>query len=158
ADDVAETLRAIDVTRADVIGWSLGGMVGAVLAADQARLVDRLVIVNSPPRALLASRIDGLRVAQRRALARLPLRWLGPIVARRAFPSLAHDELRRAFAERFARNDPASYRAALQAVALHDDTGVLERIASPLLIVAGDRDYWPVEAKRAQLRRARRGR
>src|SRR5262245_32335675 len=49
AEDVAATLEALHVKQSHVVGWSLGGLVGTVLAAGHPELVRSLVIVNSPP-------------------------------------------------------------------------------------------------------------
>ena len=151
ASDVLETLAARGVDRFDLIGWSLGGLVAAVIAATAPRRVGRMVIVSAPPGACDASLGARLKLLERTLLVRaLPPRWLGAVIARQVYPLRAQDDLRRRFAARFAENDPSSYRAVFEALARHDDGGVLERIACPVLIVAGTRDYWPVATRRTQ--------
>jgi pimeloyl-ACP methyl ester carboxylesterase len=151
ARDVEDTLAARGIEHYDLIGWSLGGLVAAVIAARRPAQVRRLVIVSSPPGTRDASLGARLRMLERTLLVRaLPPRWLGTVIARQVFPLQTQEELRRRFADRFAENDPTSYRAVFEALVRYDDGGVLERIACPVLIVAGTRDYWPVETRRSQ--------
>jgi pimeloyl-ACP methyl ester carboxylesterase len=154
AGDVLETLAARGIDRFDLIGWSLGGLVAAVVAATAPRQVGRMVIVSSPPGARDTSLGARLKLLERTLLVRaLPPRWLGAVIARQVFPLRAQEDLRRRFETRFAENDPASYRAVDEALARYDDVGVLERIAAPVLVVAGTRDYWPVATRRTQAER-----
>ncbi|HET7477498.1 MAG TPA: alpha/beta fold hydrolase [Dermatophilaceae bacterium] len=48
ASDVAELLAFLGLDRADVVGFSLGGLVALTLAVDHPRLVDRLVLASTP--------------------------------------------------------------------------------------------------------------
>jgi pimeloyl-ACP methyl ester carboxylesterase len=154
AEDVIETLATRAVERCDVVGWSLGGLVAALVAAKAPSLVERLVIVSSPPGSLDASLGARLKLLERTLLVRaLPQRWLGAVIARQVFPFHAQAELRRRFASRFAENDRVSYRAVFEALVRYDDGGVLERVACPVLIVAGTRDYWPVATRHSQAKR-----
>src|SRR5206468_12769206 len=76
-----------------------------------------------------------------------------PDRARQLFPAAHQEELRREFVERFAKNDEQSYRAVFGAIERYDSAGVPEKVRCPVLVVTGDRDYWPVSAKHAQARR-----
>ena len=49
ADLVAQVLGRLGVRRAEVVGHSLGGAVAVALAQQSAQLVDRVVIVDTPP-------------------------------------------------------------------------------------------------------------
>jgi len=44
---ISDFMRAVDVPKADVIGWSMGGWVAAKLTLDHPELVDRLVLYDS---------------------------------------------------------------------------------------------------------------
>lgn len=48
-DDTASLIRALGVRRADVLGWSLGGMVAQALAIRHPRLVRRVVLAATAP-------------------------------------------------------------------------------------------------------------
>lgn len=71
ADEVAGLLNAMQLARATVMGYSLGGMVAMELASRHPGLVERLVLAATAARP----------VPSRRVLARLGF-WLGRAVAR----------------------------------------------------------------------------
>jgi pimeloyl-ACP methyl ester carboxylesterase len=48
-DDVASMVRTIGLERVDIVGHSMGGVVGYLLAAQQPDLVGRLVLEEAPP-------------------------------------------------------------------------------------------------------------
>jgi len=50
ADDVAALLRALDIDRADLFGFSLGGMIALALAIRHPEMVGRLVLASAPYR------------------------------------------------------------------------------------------------------------
>lgn len=154
AEDVAAALVARHAGPSRVIGWSLGGLVATVLAVRHPELVRSLVVVNSPPSCRPSSFRERFLWTQRRVLTRyLSPRALGPFISRRLFPDADQATLRREFVERFAANDEQSYRAVFGAIERYDCGGIPERVRCPVLIVAGDRDYWPVAAKRLQAAR-----
>lgn len=137
---------------ADVVGLSLGGAVALQLALDFPRRVRSLTIVNSGPQLLGSRWQTRIRLLQRLAmvrilgLARLG-RWLGP----RLFP---HDlPLQKQFAERFACNDPRSYRIVLRALARWNVSHLVERIACPTLVVGAEHDYTSLADKCAYVER-----
>jgi pimeloyl-ACP methyl ester carboxylesterase len=49
ADDTAGLIRELGLGRADVLGWSMGGYIGQVLALEHPRLVRRLILASSDP-------------------------------------------------------------------------------------------------------------
>ena len=49
ADDAASLIRALRLRRADVLGWSMGGMIAQSLARRHPRLVRRLVLCATAP-------------------------------------------------------------------------------------------------------------
>jgi pimeloyl-ACP methyl ester carboxylesterase len=48
ADDTAALLRALDISRADVLGYSLGGTVAIEMAIRHPELVRKLIVVSAP--------------------------------------------------------------------------------------------------------------
>src|SRR5438034_2258673 len=82
-------------------------------------------------------------------------RALGPFISRQLFPAAHQEELRREFVERFAKNDEQSYRAVFGAIERYDSAGVPEKVRCPVLVVTGDRDYWPVSANKGSVRPGR---
>jgi pimeloyl-ACP methyl ester carboxylesterase len=79
ADELAAVLDSLDVERAGVAGWSLGGRVALALAARRPDLVDRVVALGTPaPDAALPwierEELDRLRREPRHLRARLRAR------------------------------------------------------------------------------------
>ena len=153
AADVSAVLTRLDVRPAHLVGLSLGGMVAFQLAVDTPELVRSLVIINSAPavlmdsfkmRAVLALRLFILKV--------FGLRVLGRIIARGLLPRREQQPLRREFVARFARNDPHAYEASMRAIVNWSVADRLGEIRCPVLVLSGDRDYTPVEAKERYVR------
>ena len=150
AADVAGLLDALEIPSVHIVGLSMGGMIAFQLALDYPEQVRRLIIVNSTP--ALAPRTVGerLRVAQRLALARLfsPERT-GRFLSRRLFPKPGQEPLREMLIAQWAENDPQAYRAAMRALVGWSVIDRVGEIRCPTLVISGDRDYLPLEAKRA---------
>jgi pimeloyl-ACP methyl ester carboxylesterase len=149
AADALGLLDALDVGAAHIVGLSMGGMIAFQLAVDCPERVKSLVIVNSGPALVARTAGEWLRIRQRLLLARLfsPARS-GRFISRRLFPKPEQEEARVQLIERWARNDPQAYRASMRALV---GWSVLDRIGAircPVLVISGDRDYTPVDAKR----------
>jgi 3-oxoadipate enol-lactonase len=123
-----------------LVGLSLGALVALQIALDFPELVRSLTLTNGFARLHLT--LHGLP----HALGRLALllsgrmEWLGEWVAADLFPRPEQMALRRLAAKRIAANSRQTYLAALVAVALADLAPRLAEVASPTLIVAGERD------------------
>ena len=152
AQDVADTLQRLGVDCADVLGFSLGGMIAQALAAHHPRRVRRLVClcsttgapsvgtVAASTAAMLAlpgARTRRLYVRSRLVMAR-HLAGTGFPVDREHERRLAEEHWRRSL-------DPANEAAALRRQigairASGDRTAALREITAPTLVVHGDRD------------------
>jgi pimeloyl-ACP methyl ester carboxylesterase len=149
AADVLGLMDALGVTAAHFVGLSMGGMIAFQLAVDCPARVLSLTIVNSGPALVPRTLGEKLRVQQRLTLAR----FSGPtrtahFLSRRLFPKPEQEPLRAQFIERWSANDPAAYLASMRALV---GWSVLERVGEigcPVLVISGDRDYTPAEAKR----------
>ncbi len=140
-EDVLDVMDAEGVGCADVVGFSLGGMIAQALALDHPARVDRLVIVSAvagrteDERARVRSRLEILRNAGIGAITGAAQdRWFSD-----AFLA-AHPER---VAERMAQlkaNDPESYKAAYTVFSTSDLGDRLHGIAHPTLVVTGEHD------------------
>jgi pimeloyl-ACP methyl ester carboxylesterase len=156
ARDVARLLEALALAPAHVVGLSLGGMVAFQLAVDAPALVRTLVIVNSAPAVVPRRLSERLALASRLwALRLLGLRPIAQRIAAVNFPEPGQRALRRALAARVASNDPAAYRASMDAIIGWSVADRIGAIACPTLVVSGDRDYTPVTLKQAYAARMR---
>jgi len=154
AEDVVGLLDALNVESAHIVGLSMGGMIAFQLVVDRPERVRSLVIVNSGPALVPRSFGEKLLVQQRLLLARLfgPSRT-GKFLSKRLFPKPEQEALREQFVERWAMNDRDAYLAALRAIVGWSVMDRIGEIRCPVLIVSGDRDYTPMEAKREYMAR-----
>lgn len=157
AQDVAGAMDALGIDRADVVGHSLGSMVGAVLAATRPERVERLVLISSaltlpaPARDWLWENVPALHHPIDPD-SQFMLDWYWNPTEVEA------DFLDRERAESAAR--PAHvWIGVLEALSMTDWTGLAGRIAAPVLILWGDQDGFfgapEQEALRAALPAAR---
>lgn len=145
ARDAVALLEHVNVSRAHVLGLSLGGMVASWLAVDAAKKVDRLVLAATLPRGLSVKKgavLRGLRLA--RCLALPPAEAEACLVAEILSPAFRREQPAAvAEAQRVARQHPASRAgllAMLQAAARHDVRARLGEISAPTLVIAGEHD------------------
>jgi 3-oxoadipate enol-lactonase len=85
------------------------------------------------------------------------LKAMGRLLARKLFPYAEQGELRRRTAMRIGANDRVSYLHAIRAILGWSALPAVNGVDTPMLIVAGDRDYTPLAYKQAyvaQLRNA----
>lgn len=145
ADDAAALLGALGVTRAHVVGISLGGFTALQFALRHPDLLDRLVLVStsaggsahvppSPEIAAILAPIPGMEIGER------AIRNYSQIMA--ADFVAAHPEAmeRIAATARYRPQSGAAYMRQLQAALAHDVADSLHRITAPTLVIHGDFD------------------
>lgn len=159
AADVAALQTALGASPAHVLGLSMGGMVALQLAVDYPANVLTLVIANSVPALAPRTLTERLRLWQRLALARTlgPART-GRFLSRRLFPKPEQEVYRQLIAERWTANDPDAYLASMRACTAWSVADRLGEIRCPALVISGDEDYLPLDAKRELAERLPDGR
>ncbi len=149
ARDAALLIEHLALAPVHVIGLSMGGMIAFQLAADRPDLVRSLIIVNSGPEMVLRTWKEKVAIFQRRLIVRfMGMHKMGEVLALRLLPAPEHAALRATFADRWARNDKSAYLRALSALVGWSVMGKLPQIHCPVLVVAADMDYTPVDWKR----------
>jgi pimeloyl-ACP methyl ester carboxylesterase len=141
AADVALLLMRLDARPAHIVSLSLGGAVAQQLALDYPELVRSLVLANTSANFVSADWRQRLLGVKR--FADVYLQGMDKVaadVADRLFPLLEQSPLRNEAVVRIASNDPKAYRACLWAIARFDVTCLLELIACPTLVIAGELD------------------
>ena len=158
ADDVVELLDALGITRAHVLGHSMGGAVALQLAVAHRERLNSLIVINS--QASFALR-DWRRymIILVRLLAGGPagMERLSRFLARRLFPKDSQAVLRAHMVNQYTRNDSRAYLAAIEALAGWSVEDLVDRVATPTLVVAGEYDVTPVAAAREFAGRLPRG-
>jgi len=156
--DLIALLEALQIGPLHVVGISMGGMIGLQLAVDAPELVKSLVVVNSGPEMVVRTLKERIQIWQRFLIVRLlGMRKMGAVLSGRLFPKPEQGELRKVFVERWAENDPRAYRDAMSALVGWSVSEHLEKIACPVLVVAADEDYTPVEVKATYVKRLQHG-
>lgn len=141
AADVAQLLDALEIPHAHVLGLSLGGLVGQVLAIDFAEKVNQLVLVNTFAHLWPTSLRETYTLARRVVVSKfLPMRTTAKVVARDLFPGPDQTPWREVVVERIGMNDEVSYRYLVEAIRRFDSRAQLDRITASTLLISGDRD------------------
>lgn len=147
--DVVELMDVLDLCPAHVIGLSMGGMIAFQLAVDRPQCVRSLIIVNSTPELIPRNLSEKVQVFQRRWLARVAgPRRTGQFLSHRLFPKPEQGLFREMLVAEWARNDKRAYLAAMDACIGWSVREQISGITCPVLVVSGDRDYLPLDAKR----------
>lgn len=138
--DVVALLDRLGIERASYCGLSLGGMVGMWLAANAPERIDRLILVctsaHLPPASSWTERAAAVHAARStEAVADAVLgRWLTPPFTR------AHPDVVAWVRAMLLNTPPGGYSACCGVIGRLDLRGVLESVASPTLVIAGDQD------------------
>jgi pimeloyl-ACP methyl ester carboxylesterase len=74
---------------------------------------------------------------------------MGAALASRLFPKPEQADLKALFTKRWAENDKRAYRASLSALVGWDVESHIPEVRCPVLVVASDQDYFPLEEKQA---------
>lgn len=139
ADDVLALLDRLRITRAHVVGLSIGGMTGMRLAARNPERVDRLVVLCSSAHPgnpdAWRDRAATARTEGTGALAEAVVgRWTTPGFAE------AHPDLVARMRETVAACDDEGYASCCAAVGALDLRDQLDRITAPTLVISGADD------------------
>lgn len=130
ADDTAALLRHLDLGRADLVGWSDGGIIALLVASGHPQLVRRVVVSG------VNTRLDGLPADS--------VKWLRETTAD-GLVKVLRKELREAY-DRAAPDGPAHWPIVVAKVRelwlspVTVEKAQLAAIEAPVLVIAGDQD------------------
>lgn len=151
ASDVAELLKALNVSDAYVVGLSLGSAVAFHLAISYPNLVRKLVITNMSAAVPYKTFSDKKTFFIRTLIVKfLGMKKMGETIAPKLFVKQdAHNEKwRKKMAARWAENDPKAYLSSLYALENWNVMDELHEIKCPTLVIHSDEDYFPLEHKK----------
>ena len=152
AQFAADLWGLVDRARLDriaVAGFSMGGAVALEMALQRPGAVERLVLINSLP----SYRIDHWKKAAEYWLqvgwVRLfGMRRTARMIARRLFPHPEQAAMRARVVDVVGQASPAPYLRCAHALADWCAADRLDRLAAPVLMLAGEHDYTALEEKR----------
>lgn len=155
SQDLAALLDALETGPAHVVGISLGGMIAFQLAVDAPAMVKSLTIVNSGPEVPAGTFKQRIPLYLRLAfLYTIGIRRMAKMLVKKLFPEPEQEGLRNSFVERLAGNDKRCYIASLRAI--FAGWGVADRLGDihcPVIFIAADQDYTPVDLKQVYVDR-----
>lgn len=158
ARDMVALLDRLEIQRAHVLGHSMGGAVALQLAVANPERLNSLVVINAQPSFALRDWRRYLLLLMR-LLASGPagMERLTRFLARHLFPHDHQAALREQMRSRYAKNDRRAYLAAIQALAGWSVEGMVDSVATPTLVLAGEYDVTPVADARKFARRLPNG-
>lgn len=159
SNDLKRFLEALKITKASLVGFSMGGAVAFQFAVDYPAMVDKMVIVNSGPDFDKMGQFGEDLLKNRTAdLKEKGLIQLAKEIATNMFPEEHQVRLRKDFEQRCAANDEDAYLKSFTTLMEWGIGDALADIEARTLVVAAEMDYTPVEAKEAFVKRMQNAR
>jgi 3-oxoadipate enol-lactonase len=149
ADDVWRVLDGRGISRAALVGFSMGGAVALEMAVQRPQATARLVLINSLP----SYRADHWRKLLEFWLQIGMVRLLGMhrtarVVARRLFPHPWQAAMRERVVEVVGGSRPEPYLRCARALADWCAADRIDSLRMPTLMIAGEHDYTALDEKR----------
>ena len=146
--DLAKFLEVQGITKAFLVGISMGGMVALECAATHPERIAGVVATNSLPELKFENFYVRFKFWQRIFIVKtFGLKYFGGVCAKALFPKPQHEELRRKFSSRMIRNDTKIYLSMLESFVEWSIFPKLSQIRCPTLIIGSDADYTTQEYK-----------
>ena len=148
AKDLAELLGELGISKAHLVGISMGGWIAFQFGLDYPEMTRSLTIINSWADMRPKNFQERKTLFQRNVLFRLfSMRKIGEILGPRIFIKPEQKDLLDTLVENWAKNHKPSYMASMKAGTGWSVADQLDQIKCPVLVVAADEDYTPVSAK-----------
>ncbi|MFO0598651.1 MAG: alpha/beta fold hydrolase [Myxococcaceae bacterium] len=159
AGDIAALCDVLGLQKVHVVGISMGGMIGFQLAVDRPALVASLTVINSGPELVprtwqqklgLQMRVWIIKAFGPKALAKK--------LATALFPNPGQEKLRAEIEQRIGANEKDVYLRATKGLFNWSVEARIHQLEIPVLVLASEHDYTPVDFKRAYLKKLKHGR
>lgn len=147
-EDVKQLLDHLNIKKATVVGFSMGGAVAFEMAATYPNYVENLVIVNSGPDFNNMGKIgEDLLKNRTEFLETKGLEPLAKEISFNMFPEDHQIDLRNDFEARCKNNDHNAYYKSFVTLMAWGLGDKIKDISARTLVVASDMDYTPVSFK-----------
>jgi 3-oxoadipate enol-lactonase len=156
ADDVWRLLDRLGVTRASLVGFSMGGAVALEMALQRPHAVRRLALINSLP----SYRADHWRKVleywlQTGMVRMFGMRRTARMVARRLFPHPWQAAMRLRVVDVVGGSRPEPYLRCARALADWCAADRIDGMPMPVMMIAGEHDYTTLAEKQRWAARLR---
>jgi pimeloyl-ACP methyl ester carboxylesterase len=149
ARDAAALLEALGISRAHVVGLSMGGAIAMELALAEPQRVAGLVLANTSPGFELSNWERRYLGFSRLFLALvLGVGGVARMFGRAVFPAPHQERLRQRLLERASHTSRWVYIASLRALIRWNAEARLGSIRSPVLVIGAEHDYTDIHEKR----------
>jgi 3-oxoadipate enol-lactonase len=149
ADDIWQLLDHLRLPRAGLLGFSLGGAVATEMALQRPHAVSRLMTINSLPSYRIDTWRKWVEVHGQMGLVRcLGLPRTARLVARRMFPHPHQAGMRDRVVDVLGRAAARPYLATARALAGWTAMERSALLTMPMLMLAAENDYTPMQEKR----------
>lgn len=147
-EDIKQLLDQLNIKKATIIGFSMGGAVAFEMAAQHPEYLDNLVIVNSGPDFNNMGEIgEDLLKSRTTFLENKGLDALSKEISFNMFPEDHQTELRNEFEIRCKNNDYNAYYKSFVTLMAWGLGDRIKEITTRTLVIASDMDYTPVAFK-----------
>lgn len=150
ASDIHQLMTQLQIKKASLVGFSMGGAVAFEFAFQYPEMANKLLILNSGPdfNDMGEFGAELLRV-RNHELQHVGLPSLAKDISYRMFPEDHQLEIREVFEKRCAANDPNAYYHSFNTLMTWGMGERLHQIKHATIAIASDMDYTPVKDKQA---------
>ena len=148
AEDMKLLLDELGIAKCMVVGFSMGGAVAFEMAVRYESMISKMVIVNTAPDFNELGEMGEEMIKERTKMLRSQgMDAMAKKVADGMFPNEDQKHLRQAFYDRARGNDLEAYYNSFITLMEWGIGKKVRKIKIPVLVVASDLDYTPVELK-----------
>jgi 3-oxoadipate enol-lactonase len=149
ADDMVKLFNHLEIDDFHLVGFSMGGMMAFQIAVDNPRSIKSLTIINSSPAVPYNTLAMKMTVWSRIVIIKLiGLKKLSKVIGKKLFPLDNQENLRVQFRASMLMLTKSSYIRSLSSFLGWDVSHKLPLLQMPVLVVAAEHDYTPVELKK----------
>lgn len=150
AEDMRLLLKALNIEKCSVVGFSMGGAIAFDMAVKYPLLFHKMVIVNTAPDFNDLGEFGVQMIEERTHLLRSEgMKAMAKKVAEGMFPDPAQKDLRQIFYNRASQNELEPYYNSFITLMKWGLGDKIEAITTPSLVVASEFDYTPVSLKKS---------
>ena len=149
-EDIYQLLKSLNVKRANLVGFSMGGAVCFDMAYSHPEMVHKLVIVNSGPD-FNNAKDSGVDILAERTkiIKEQGFTSLAETISKGMFPEENQEKWRKEFFQRIIDNDEDAYLYTFGSLMEWGLDDKVSEIKHPTLVIASDMDYTSVDYKQA---------